>query len=234
MPLRRRAWLTREGWYYLAVLAFIIGGAVLRSVNLLVILAGTMIAPLLFNWRLVMASLMGLVIRRRLPEQVLAGEPLTVEIEVQNTRWWMSSWLLAVEDWVEREEIEGRSQEPGARSREPAAQRVAWAGRVFSRLRWLFSSRRIFRMDATHVETVIAHVPARGRAIGTYRITIQRRGRHRFGPLRVSTRFPLGLVRGQITLPEQAELIVSPRLGRLLAPWANLLESDQLGDERRH
>src|SRR4029434_4933889 len=98
MPLRRRAWLTREGWYYSTVLAFIIGGAVLRSINLLVILAGLMIASLRFNWRLVMASLTGWVIHRRVPEQVLAGEPLTVEISVENTRWWMSSWLLTVED----------------------------------------------------------------------------------------------------------------------------------------
>ena len=67
MVVRRRAWLTREGWYYLAVLTFIIGGAVLRSVNLLVILAGAMIGPLLFNWRLVIASLTGLVVRRKLP-----------------------------------------------------------------------------------------------------------------------------------------------------------------------
>src|SRR6476660_642960 len=101
MPLRRRAWLTREGWYYLAVLTFIIGGAVLRSVNLLVILAGMMIAPLLFNWRLAMASLTGLVVQRRLPAQILAGEPLTVEIHVKNTRWWMSTWLLRLEDWIE-------------------------------------------------------------------------------------------------------------------------------------
>src|SRR6266403_499568 len=109
MPIRRRAWLTREGWYYLAVLG---------SINLLVILAGTMIAPLLFNWRLVMASLMGLVVRRKLPQQILAGEPLTVEIAVENTRWWMSSWLLTVEDWVQRQESEERRQEPGARSQE--------------------------------------------------------------------------------------------------------------------
>src|SRR3954452_12602921 len=101
MPVRRRAWLTREGWYYLAVLTFIIGGGVLRSVNLLVILAGTMIAPLLFNWRLAMASLTGLVIRRRLPTQTLAGEPLTVDIHAENKRWWMSSWLVRVEDWIE-------------------------------------------------------------------------------------------------------------------------------------
>src|SRR6476660_2266458 len=112
MPIRRRAWLTHEGWYYLAVLAFIIGGAVLRSVNLLVILAGTMIAPLLFNWRLVMASLMGLTVHRKLPEQILTGQPLTVEVTVENQRWWMSSWLLTVEDWAKRQESGVSSPEP--------------------------------------------------------------------------------------------------------------------------
>ena len=59
MPVRRRAWLSREGWYYLGVLAFIVGGAVLKNVNLLVVLAGMMIAPLLINWRMVMESLRG-------------------------------------------------------------------------------------------------------------------------------------------------------------------------------
>jgi uncharacterized protein (DUF58 family) len=209
MPIRRRAWLTREGWYYLAVLAFIIGGAVLRSINLLVILAGTMIAPVLFNWRLVMASLMGLVIHRRLPAQILAGEPLTVEVSVVNTRWWMSSWLLTVADRVER-------RESGVKGRKSVVRR------------------RLKRREATHVTALIPHVPANGQAVGTYRITLHRRGRYRFGPLRVSTRFPLGLVRGQITIRERGELVVSPRLGRLLAPWAGLLEAELMGDERRH
>src|SRR5262245_31518688 len=202
MPIRRRAWLTREGWYYLALLGFIIGGAVLRSVNLLVILAGTMIAPLLFNWRLVIASLMGLVIRRRVPRQIVAGAALTIEIEIENTRWWMSSWLITVEDRIER---------------------------------W-FSAKtttKAARQSVTRAQALIVHVPARGRAMGTYRITLHRRGRYRFGPLRVSTRFPLGLVRGQITLPENDELIVSPQLGQMLAPWATLLEAELVGDERR-
>jgi uncharacterized protein (DUF58 family) len=235
MPIRRRAWLTREGWYYLAVLAFIIGGAVLRSVNLLVILAGTMIAPLIFNWRLVMASLMGLVVRRHLPEQILAGEPLTVEVAVENTRWWMSSWLLTVEDWVERQESVVRGQKSARRVHESAgADEMHLAVRWLSALRSFFSPRRLFRTHATHVESLIVHVPAHGRAIGTYRITLHRRGRYDFGPLRISTRAPLGLVRGQITLHERDELIVAPRIGRLLAPWANLLEAELVGDERRH
>jgi uncharacterized protein (DUF58 family) len=219
MPLRRRAWLTREGWYYGAVLAFIVGGAVLRSVNLLVVLAGMMIATLLFNWRLVMASLTGLIVRRKLPEQILAGDPLTVEIEVENSRWWMSSWLLTVEDWVEREQSTGdRRQGTGKRSRRPS---------------WL-SPDKLWRPHAVRGVTVIPHVPARGKGLGTYRITLHRRGRYRFGPLRVSTRFPLGLVRAQITLPEEDELIVSPCLGRLLPQWANLLEAELVGDQSRH
>lgn len=218
MPIRRRAWLTHEGWYYLAVLAFIIGGAVLRSVNLLVILAGTMIAPLLFNWRLVMASLMGLVVRRKLPEQILAGQPLTVEITVENARWWMSSWLLRVEDRVER--LESKIKRP--QSRGPR------------RLTSSLSPRLLRHTASSRAETLIPHVPALAQATSAYRITLHRRGRYRFGPLRVSTRFPLGLVRGQMTLPERDEVIVSPRLGRLLAPWSSLLEAEQVGDQRRH
>jgi uncharacterized protein (DUF58 family) len=210
MPIRRRAWLTREGWYYLAVLMFIIGGAVLRSVNLLVILAGTMIAPLLFNWRLVIASLMGLAVRRQLPVQILAGESLTVQIDVENARWWMSSWLVTVTDWIE-----------------PPQQPLT--GQASAVKRW-----RPFRSIAIRAETLIPHVPAGGKALGTYRVTLSRRGRYRFGPLQVSTRFPLGLVRGHITLPLYGELIVAPRLGRLSPAWTSLLEAELVGDERRH
>jgi len=225
MPIRRRAWLTREGWYYLAVLAFIIGGAVLRSVNLLVILAGTLIAPLLFNWRLVMASLMGLEVRRTLARQILAGQPLAVEISATNTRWWMSSWLLKVEDWVQRHESRAGDSEPASRTPRSAA-----GNSGTSRL-W---PARWSRSAAMRAEALISHVPAGGSAIGTYRITLPRRGRYHFGPLRVSTRFPLGLVSAHMTLPQRDELIVSPRLGRLLAPWSNLLEAEQLGDQGRH
>jgi uncharacterized protein (DUF58 family) len=221
--------LTREGWYYLAVLVFIIGGSVLRSVNLLVVLAGTMIAPLLFNWRLVMASLMGLGVQRRLPTQILAGEPLTVEVAVENGRWWMSSWLLTVEDWVERQEVRGQNRRVPQRSE---MHQETSAHRWHRLIAWL-SPRRFLHLDAVHSEASIPQVPARGTALGAYRVTLHRRGHYRFGPLRVSTRFPLGLVRGQITLPLYDDLIVSPRLGRLLPEWLNLLEAEMVGDQRR-
>lgn len=215
MVIRRRAWLTREGWYYLALLAFIIGGAVLRSVNLLVVLAGSLIAPPLFNWRLVMASLTGLSVRRRLPAQIVAGEPLTVEIEIANSRRWLSSWLVVAEDCISR-----RGEPLAAASHPDRAAKRSW-------LRWL-------RRNRPAAQTILPHVPAGGQATGTYRLTIFQRGRYEFGPLRVSTRFPLGLVRGLIALPAKASLIVSPRLGRLLPAWASLLDAELIGDQRRH
>src|SRR5690348_6387639 len=178
MPIRRRAWLTREGWYYLALLAFVLGGAVIRSGNLLLILAGMMTGPLIFNWRLVIAGLTGLIIKRQLPSPVVAGEPLTVEFRAENTRWWLSSWLLRIEDRIERVE-EGIHNAP--QSERP--------------------------LSAT---ALIPHIPVSGSATGTYRITIHRRGRYRLGPLRCGTRFPLGLVRGQIALPDRDEIVVAP------------------------
>jgi uncharacterized protein (DUF58 family) len=222
MPVRRRAWLSREGVYYLGVLGFIVGGAVLRSFNLLVILAGMMMAPLLLNWRIVMATLRGLVVRRKLPEQVTAGEPLTVEITIENTRRSLGAWLVTVEDWVER--VEAIPKDEVRRTKDEAA--ASWLSRL--------SSAVLRPWHLTHAEALAAQIPARGLATTTYRITMPRRGRYRFGPLRISTRYPLGLVWGHFDLDDTAELIVAPRIGRLSPAWAALLEAEMAGDQRRH
>jgi uncharacterized protein (DUF58 family) len=219
MPLRRRAWLSREGWYYAFVLGFIVSGAVMRSINLLVILTGIMIATLLLNWRMVMASLRGLVVRRKLPEQVIAGEPLIVEIAVENTRRALGSWLVVVEDWIERVE-------------EPARRGFRVQGSGFRN--WFRAIRSAVHWESIRAEAVAASVPAGTTTTATYRLTLHRRGRYRFGPLRVSTRFPLGLVWAHFTVAARAELVVAPRLGRLLPAWAVLLEAQQAGDHRRH
>src|SRR4051794_3156318 len=108
MPIRRRAFLTREGWYHLALLTFVLGGAVIRSGNLLLILAGMMVGPLIFNWRLVIAGMTGLVVKRHVPASIVAGEPLAVEFRVENTKWWLSTWLLRIDDRVQRVEEKNR------------------------------------------------------------------------------------------------------------------------------
>lgn len=63
-------------------------------------------------------------------------------------------------------------------------------------------------------------VPAGESRIGRYQLRFAKRGRYRLGPLRISSRFPLGIgERGQI-FNDVAELIVHPELGRLLPAWS--------------
>ncbi len=65
----------------------------------------------------------------------------------------------------------------------------------------------------------------------SYHGQIPRRGRYHFGPLRVSTRFPLGLVRHSLVLAEQSELLVHPRLGHLNAGWARMIREYEAGSQ---
>jgi uncharacterized protein (DUF58 family) len=88
------------------------------------------------------------------------------------------------------------------------------------------------RAHRTRAQTLIASLAPREKVTATYRITLHQRGRYQFGPLRVSTRFPLGLVWGHFTVYSFADLIVAPRLGRLTRTWAALLEADAAGDQR--
>ncbi len=178
MSRQRSTAVCREGWYYLLVLGFVLCGAMLREVNLLLVLAGMLIGPLVLSWRMVVVTLRGLEIRRRMPSGVCAGDPLVVNLQLDNGRSKIGSWAVSVEEQIDRE------------GREPIRPMV-----------------------------LFPYVPAgqsRGRA---YRSVLGRRGRYRLGPLRVSTRFPFGLIRRTVTLGETEWLTVFPRLGRLTGQW---------------
>jgi uncharacterized protein (DUF58 family) len=107
----------------------------------------------------------------------MAGEPVSVEIVLQNHKRLLASWLMVVTDRIESDHE---------------------------------------RLDA---EVVMARVARRGRSAGSYLLRPMRRGRYAFGPLDVSTRFPLGLVERGVTVPARGTLLVYPRLGRLLPSW---------------
>ena len=63
----------------------------------------------------------------------------------------------------------------------------------------------------TKVGVFFPVVVARTTVRGTYQGRLPRRGRYRFGPLTVMTRFPLGLVRHSMTVDETQDLIVHPQ-----------------------
>lgn len=94
--------LTREGWHFLFVLLFIFVGAVIREINLLILLAGTMIGLLNLQWRFNTRTLQGLKVQRRVPLRTMVGAPTDISIEVTNTRRWLGSWLMLAEDQIQK------------------------------------------------------------------------------------------------------------------------------------
>ena len=188
----RRTTICTEGWYYLVVLGFVLGGALMRNMNLLLVLFGMMASPLVLNWRLVRATLARLEVRRKLPKSVSAGDLLVVELEAVNPRPRLASWAIAAEDCIQREG-HGDSTAPIVGS------------------------------------VLFPHVPAGHSRKESYRGRLTQRGRYRFGPLRVSTRFPFGLVRTTTTLDQPQTLLVYPRLGRLTRRWQRLHRSADMG-----
>ena len=94
--------LTREGFHFLLILLFVLTAAVLRNVSLLIVLAGVMTGLLLLQWRVAFRTLMGLSITRNLPNSMLAGQEVDVHVEIRNSRRWLASWLVVVEDRLAR------------------------------------------------------------------------------------------------------------------------------------
>ncbi|MEX0679546.1 MAG: DUF58 domain-containing protein [Pirellulales bacterium] len=86
--------------------------------------------------------------------------------------------------------------------------------------------------EAAGVGVFFPRVSARETRQVNYDGRLPLRGLYRFGPLRVSTRFPLGLVRHSYELDDRAELLVHPKLGRLVHGWAKMIREHEAGSER--
>ncbi len=185
-------WFTREGWYVLFILLFILIGAALRSVNLLVLLASLIAGMLIIQWRICRRSLTSLSIRRRLPMTPQANLPFEVSIEVHNRNPYLPSWLISLEERLVRVEPSTSNQPTGT------TMVVPWIGATMS-------------------------------ASARFQCQLKLRGKYRFGPTRLTTAFPFGLMRGWVTAPQTAELIVRPQLGQLTGKWQNLIRLERQG-----
>lgn len=66
---------------------------------------------------------------------------------------------------------------------------------------------------------VFTYVPPGEQRTTTYRGRLYQRGRYRFGPLELSSRFPLGVLRYRATFDTTDTLLVFPRLGHMTSAW---------------
>jgi uncharacterized protein (DUF58 family) len=83
----------------------------------------------------------------------------------------------------------------------------------------------------TKVGVFFPTIGARESQRSVYQGYLPRRGRYRFGPLRVSTRFPLGLVRHSLIIDDAQTLIVHPRISRLTHDWTQVVRQTVSGGQ---
>ena len=98
MSAKRRTSICYEGWYYLIILVFILGGAILRDINLLMLVAGLMAGPILLNWRLAVRALRNVQVRRLVTDSASAGEVLEIPFQLTNPRRRFAIWGIEIRD----------------------------------------------------------------------------------------------------------------------------------------
>jgi uncharacterized protein (DUF58 family) len=183
--------ITFEGVIYLLVMGIVLTAAVIRQINLLMILYGVMAGPLLLSWRLVRAAVRDLDVERRLPISVFADQPFSVDIELKSRKKRGGSFSI----WV-RDELERR----GATNEKPIA-----------------------------CDVYFPYVANRASGTATYQGMLNHRGVYTFQPIKISSRFPLGLLRTMIRVLKPQKLFVFPKIGKLSPVWHRLLVTDGEG-----
>ncbi len=179
---RSRVVVPREGIAYLGIMLVLAVGALLGHRNMPLLLFGMMAGPFVMNGWIVYAMLKGVTLQRHAPQRVVAGEFVSVEIEVHNKKRIMTSHMLEV-----RDRINGDALQASPRDEEGSV--------------------------------TFVRVPPREHRVGRYQLRFSKRGLYKLGPMRVSSRFPLGIgERGQL-FADTAELLVHPTSGRLLPTW---------------
>ncbi len=95
---------------------------------------------------------------------------------------------------------------------------------------WLMSAADNIENSTERLNTgvLFSRVPAHSQRTGNYQVRLMQRGTYRFGPVHVTTRFPLGLVERGLLFDLRDEILVHPRLGRLSSSWKreHLLAAD--------
>ncbi len=197
--IRQRSMITREGWYYLGILGFVVLGSLVRNIQILVGLSAILATAMVFNWRWSRLSMQKLAIRRRMPETVWAERLTHFCCDVQNQRSRISSFSVVVQQQFGAKKLGGLSPP---------------VGRV-ERLRNFFFGRppeQFVLLDAIHAgQTVTADQV----------VLFRRRGEYQVGPLVVSTHFPLGLVQRFRSDPQKLPLFVGPAIGSLSQNWVD-------------
>ncbi|HAA62926.1 MAG TPA: hypothetical protein DCE39_18525 [Planctomycetaceae bacterium] len=93
----------REGLLYLGLMAALLVGSFLGGDNLLMLVVALMIGPWLLNAWASDMLLWRCEVKRKVPDRVMAGEVLSVEVIVENRKRLVPSWLVLASDQIEND-----------------------------------------------------------------------------------------------------------------------------------
>lgn len=228
--------LTIEGWFYLVFLAFITLGSILRNVNLLVLMAGLMYAPLILQWRTCSQLLRMLKATRVVPQRIHAGQPVKMTWTVHNHSQQATAWNVLITDQIVRDDsmdlpgkrktITQRVRSSLFRDNEGPAQSL-W--RVLVRVWTWLSDTDKWRGDSG-VMMSIDRVEGGQNRTGAWQVNFPVRGKYDIGPAHLSSTTTLGLQSSHLYLRAIRSCYVAPALGTLSESWVRRLKSMSPGN----
>lgn len=199
--------LTPEGFVFLTILAFITFGAILRNVNLLIVLAGMMFSAMMLNWRSAKLKLRTVTGFRELPAQVYAGKLFSVIWRIQNESP-QRIWNFNVEDRIDW--VTPVSDLPQPPPRKTFGQ---WRQQIFDSLN------RHKRKAPNEVRLNFPQIPPHNTESNIFHGLLNHRGRYEVGPSTLTTTFPFGLIEVEVPIDNLQVIYAAPPTGTLVPDW---------------
>jgi len=220
-----RVALTPEGFAYLTVLCFITVGSIMRTVNLLILMAGLMFAPLFLNWRLAVYRIRSLRGLRRPPSRIHANQLVKFQWECKNTTRAFPAMNVMIHDQLRRapdsEQTLDRRSTPSLFDTQNVIRR--WFGELIDRI-W-----RRYDRDTAKVQVRFQRLLAGQPETQTFRSYFAQRGKYYLGPAEIVSSFPFGLIVSRQRIGQNATFFVAPELGTLKTSWEKRVQSSATG-----
>ncbi len=205
--IKRNVRLTPEGWVFLVILTFVAFGAILRNVNLLIVLAGIMFSAIILNWRSANLTAKTLTGFRELPARPHSGKLFSIVWKIHNHSP-QRVWSISVEDRLNTDSPK-------------ASEDTAKPLNAFQRFHRSVSDsvNRHRRVSPNQVRLNIPQVKSENSESSVFHCLLNQRGKYHVGPATISTTFPFGLIEIQLQVDNQQTFYAAPAIGELVPHW---------------
>lgn len=216
-PLHRYR-VTRLGFHFLFVAMFAIIGGSLRGFNLLLVLAGLLIAVVVIQWRQGRGAIRQIRVHRENVPGAFAGKPVSIRYDIRNVGRWIPVWMVRVEDHVVAQTVA-----------QTLPQIIPLANQVTDQSAQAEAAARPISLVGG-----VGNVPADQTRSVSITCRFSQRGRYKLGPIVASTTFPFSLISCErLTAQSADEFYVYPPLIELRRGWKALLPPRRGGDGHR-